>query len=130
VTLKQAVAFLATHVALVAIAMWFNLAVLCQGDPKFDGGCGGFGLYIPLWEMFLAPLPIAAIALELWKKSAPVPHTRIVGYLIGILVVAEAGFLLVEKFPVLLALEAFAFAIGVGFRWRTVRRAAAASAAA
>lgn len=122
-TLKQIAWFLAAYVALVAAAMWFNLAVLCQGDPKFDGGCGGFGVYIPLWEVFLAPLPIAAILLERWRRSAPPSTPRLLAYLAGILVVAETGFLLIEKFPVLLALEVAAIALATVVRWKKIHGA-------
>jgi hypothetical protein len=115
-TLRQVAWFIAAYVAIVALAIWFNLAVLCQGDVKFNRGCGGFELYIPLWEIFLAPLPIAAILLELWRKSDPPPTARLLGYLAGILVVTEVGFLLIEKFPVLLATEVAAIVTGAGMR--------------
>jgi hypothetical protein len=117
-SLRQVAWFVAAYVALVAAAMWFNLAVLCQGDAKFDGGCGGFGLYIPLWEVFLAPLPIAAILLELWRRSGPPRTSLLLVYLAGILVVAEVGFLLIERFPVLLATEVVAIAVASAMRWR------------
>jgi hypothetical protein len=102
--------------------VWFNLAVLCQGDVKFNRGCGGFELYIPLWEIFLAPLPIAAILLELWRKTTPPPTTRLLAYLAGIVFVTEVGFLLIEKFPILLATEAAAIGIGCLMRWKAVER--------
>ena len=127
-TLRQIAWFLAAYVALVAVAMWFNLAILCQGDGKFDGGCGGFGLYIPLWEVFLAPLPIAAILLERWKRSEPPATSRVLAYLAGILVVAEVGFLLIDRFPVLLALEAVAIALASLMRWKRIQRADAPQA--
>ena len=76
-TAKQAAWFIIAPVALVAVSIWFNLAVLCQGDAKFSGACGGFGLYIPLWEIFVAPLPIAAILLEWWKRSQPPSTVRL-----------------------------------------------------
>ena len=107
-TLRQTAGFVGAYGIVVAVAIWFNLAVLCQGDAKFDQGCGGFALYIPLWEIFLAPLPAAAILLELWRTSSPTPTSRLLGYLLTILIVAEVGFLLIEKFPVLLATEAVA----------------------
>ena len=119
-TVRQVVWFIAAYIAIVALAMWFNLAVLCQGDVKFNGGCGGFALYIPLWEVFLAPLPVAAILLELWRKTTPPPTKRLLAYLAGILVVTEVGFLLIEKFPLLLAAEAAAIGIGCILRWRSV----------
>ena len=122
-TLRQVAWFLAAYVALVAVAMWFNLAILCQGDVKFHGGCGGFGLYIPLWEVFLVPLPIAAILLERWKRSEPSATSHIIAYLAGILVVAEVGFLLIDRFPVLLALEAVAIALASLVRWKRIQRA-------
>lgn len=113
--------FLIAYVGLVAVAIWFDLAVLCQGDAKFDGGCGGFGLYIPLWLIFLTPLPLAAILLERWKRSAPPPTVRLVAYLGGILAVTEVGFLFIEKFPLLLATEAVAIAVAVLVRWNATR---------
>lgn len=127
-TLRQVAWFLAAYVALVAVAMWFNLAILCQGDVKFHGGCGGFGLYIPLWEVFLVPLPIAAILLERWKRSEPSATSRVLAYLAGILVVAEVGFLLIDRFPVLLALEAAAIALASLVRWKRIQRADAPQA--
>lgn len=124
-TLKQVAWFLAAYGALVAVAMWFNLAILCQGAAKFDGGCGGFGLYIPLWEVFLAPLPIAAILLERWRRAEAPSTSRLLAYLAGILVVAEVGFLLIDRFPVLLAIEAVAIALACIVRWKRVRPAGA-----
>jgi len=121
-TLRQAAWFIVAHVTLVAAAIWFNLAVLCQGDAKFSGGCGGFGLYVPLWEAFLAPLPIAAILLERWRKSQPPPTLRLLGYLGGILFVAQVGFLLIDTFPVLLTIEALVIALAAVVRWGTIRR--------
>jgi hypothetical protein len=119
-TVRQVVWFIAAYIATVAVAIWFDLAVLCQGNAKFNGGCGGFGFYIPLWGIFLAPLPIAAILLELWRKATPPPTARLVAYLVGILFVTEVGFLLIEKFPVLLVVEAAAIGIACVIRWKTV----------
>ena len=129
-TLKQVAWFIVAHVALVAAAIWFNLAVLCQGDVKFSGGCGGFGLYIPLWEVFLAPLLMAALLLEMWRKSQPPPALRLVAYLAGTLLVAEVGFLLIDKFPVLLTIEALIIAFAGVMRWRTTRHVGSRPAAA
>ena len=124
-TLRQVAWFTVAYVALVAAAVWFNLAVLCQGDAKYDGGCGGFAVYIPLWEMFLAPLPITAILLERWKKADPPPTGRLVAYLSVILAITEIGFLLIDRFPVLLATQAMVIVLGVLVRSRTIRRRAA-----
>jgi hypothetical protein len=127
-TLRQVVWFLAAHVALITIAIWFNLSVLCAGDAKYNGGCGGFGVYIPLWLIFLAPLALAPILLERWRKTEPPPTRRLVAYLMTTLVVAEIGFLVIEKFPVLLALEAAVILVAVIARWRmTTRTQSAAS---
>jgi hypothetical protein len=120
-TAKQAAWFIIAHVALVAVAIWFNLAILCQGDDKYSGGCGGFGVYIPLWEIFLAPLPIAAIVLERWKKSEPPPAVRLLAYLAATLFVAEVGFILIDKFPILLALESVVIALAAILRWASIR---------
>jgi hypothetical protein len=121
-TVRQIAWFIAAYVAIVAVSISFNLAVLCQGDVKFNGGCGGFSFYIPLWLIFLAPLPIAAILLEFWRKTTPPPTARLLAYLAGILFVAEFGFLVLERFPVLLATEAAAIGIGCVARWKAVRR--------
>ena len=127
-TVRQVVWFLAAHVAIVALAIWFDLAVLCAGDAKYDGGCGGFSVYIPLWQIFLAPLPLAAVLLERWRRAEPPPTARLVAYLVGVGIVAQVGFLLIEKFPVLLGLEAAAILIAGIVRWRTAGRQAASRA--
>ena len=121
-TARQIVWFIAGYVALVALAIWFDLAVLCRGHAKFDGGCGGFAFYIPLWEIFLAPLPIAAILLERWRKSTAPPTTRLLAYLAGILFITEVGFLFIKKFPVLLAVETVAIIIAWVVRSKTLER--------
>jgi hypothetical protein len=121
-TLRQAAWFSVVHVALVAAAIWFNVAVLCHGDPKFSGGCGGLDVYIPLWEIFLAPLLIAPLLLERWRKSQPPPTLRLLAYLAGTLFVAEVGFLLIDKFPKLLAIEGVMIALAAVMRWRTIGR--------
>lgn len=120
-TVRQIAWFLAAYVAIVAIAIWFDLAVLCQGNVEFNRGCGGFSFYFPLWVTFLAPLPIAAILLEFWRKTTPPPTARLLAYLAGILLVTEVGFLLLERFPVLLALEAAAIGIACVVRWNAVK---------
>lgn len=122
-TVRQAAWFIAGYAAIVAVAIWFDLAVLCRGHAKFNGGCGGFGFYIPLWEVFLAPLPIAAILLERWRKTTPPPTTRLLSYLGGILLVTEVGFLFIKKFPVLLALETVAIVIAWVVRWKAIEQA-------
>ena len=121
-TIRQVAWFLGAYVAIVALAVWFNLAVLCQGAAQYDQGCGGFAMYIPLWEIFLSPLPIAAILLERWKKSAPPPVSRLLVYLAGVLVVAEIGWLVLDTFPALLATEAVAIGIAAFARARIARR--------
>jgi len=121
-TIRQAVWFLAAHVALVALAIWFNLAVLCEGDVKYSGGCGGFSVYIPLWQIFLAPLPLAAVLLERWRRAEPPPGSRLAAYLVGIVIVVEIGFLVIEKFPMLLGLEAAAVLVAGIIRWHTAVR--------
>src|SRR5687767_12112186 len=128
-TRRQVAWFIVAYIALVAAAVWFDLAVLCAGDAKYNGGCGGFGTYITLWEIFLLPLPIAAILLERWRRSHAPPTSRLVLYLVGILAVSQIGFLLIEKFPVLLATEAAAIAIAAVFRWRSTSATAGATAA-
>ena len=120
-TIRQLLWFALAYLALVAATVWFNLAVLCQGDAKYDQGCGGFGVYIPLWEIFLAPLALAAALLEFWRKSSPPPTRRLVAYLAGILIVAEIGWLVIDTFPALLLTEAIAIGIAVGFRMRMTR---------
>jgi hypothetical protein len=121
-TVRQVVWFIAAHVTFVALAIWFNLAVLCEGDLKYSGGCGGFSVYIPLWQIFLAPLPLAAVLLERWKRAEPPPTSRLMAYLVGIVIVAEVGFLLIDRFPVLLGLEAAAIVLAAIVRWHTAVR--------
>ena len=121
-SLRQIAWFIAAYVAIVALAIWFDLAVLCHGNVKFNGGCGGFSFYIPLWATFLAPLPIAAILLEFWRKTTRPPTARLLTYLAAILVVTEFGFLVLEKFPALLATEATAIGIGSVLRWKAIKR--------
>jgi hypothetical protein len=123
-TLKQIVWFIAAYIALVAIAVWFNLAVLCAGAAKYDHGCGGFAMYIPLWEIFLAPLPLAAILLERWRRTVPPATARLLVYLAGILAVTEIGWLVLDKFPLLVATEGVAIAIASWLRARTATRRA------
>lgn len=118
-TARQVLWFGAAYLAVVALAVWFNLAVLCAGDAKYDQGCGGFGVYIPLWEIFLAPLPIAAIILERWRKPVPPPTVRLLAYLAGIVAVTEIGWLVLDTFPALLATEAVAIIIAFFVRRRT-----------
>jgi hypothetical protein len=50
-----------------------------------------------------------------------------VGYLIGILVVTEVGFLAIDKFPMLLALEAAAIFLAGVVRWQRIQRESAAT---
>ena len=121
-TIRQVAWFVVAYIVLVAAAMWFNVAVLCEGDAKYDQGCGGLGVYVPLWLIFLAPLPTAAIALELWRRSGPPPKARLVAYLVVIVAVAEIGFLVIDKFPMLLALEAAVIALAFGVRLKTARQ--------
>jgi hypothetical protein len=46
---------------------------------------------------------------------------RLLAYLGATLVVAEIGFLLIDRFPVLLALEVIIIAFAAVMRWRTIR---------
>ena len=96
--------------------------MLCAGDAKYNGGVRGFGVYISLWQIFLAPLALAAILLERWRKTEPPPTRRLVAYLMATLAVAEIGFLLIEKFPVLLALEAAVILVAAIVRRRITAR--------
>lgn len=118
---RQIAWFIAGYVAIVALTVWFNLAVLCLGDAKYDGGCGGVGTYISLWEIFLAPLPIAAILLERWRKADPPPALRLVAYLAGVVAVTQVGWLLIDTFPALLATEAIAIGLGSIIRVKMVK---------
>jgi hypothetical protein len=120
VTARQTLWFLLAYVAIIALSVWVNLAVFCSGALKYDNGCGGAGTYIPLWEIFLAPLAIAAIVLERWRRTAPTPASTIVIYLVGIAVIYQVGWQL-ERFPVLLVVEAAAIAIATAARWKLTR---------
>jgi hypothetical protein len=121
---RQTLLFIAAYAALIAASVWLNVSVLCLADAKYDQGCGGLGVYLSLWEIFLLPLLIAAIAIERWRKTADTPAMRIVVYLLVTCVVFQIGWRL-NKFPVLLALEAIVIALFAAARWRgTSRRAA------
>ena len=100
--------FAVAYLGAVTACIWLNLAVLCLGDRKFDGGCGGFELYFPLWVVFSAPLALTALVaaarlaggrrraflalatliivalLELaWLVYPDAPHALRSGYIIG-----------------------------------------------
>ena len=48
-------AVIAYTIGITAITV-VNVAFLCRGDPKFDGGCGSLDLYIPVALIVLAPV--------------------------------------------------------------------------
>jgi hypothetical protein len=122
---RQALWFIVAYAAIIALSVWVNLAVFCSGDLKYDQGCGGAGVYIPLWEIFLTPLALAAIGIERWRRTAPVTTQRIVVYLVGIAIIYQIGWQL-ERFPMLLLIEALAIAVAAFARWRVTRGATAA----
>lgn len=109
--------FAVGYLGVVALAIGLGLAGFCLGAPQHGAGCGGFRIYIPLWEMFLLPLPLSAIAIERWWGGRT-PDARLFGYLAGILAIAGIGFVVIEKFPVLLAIEAAAIAATASWRRR------------
>jgi hypothetical protein len=120
-SLRQTLWFMAGYVALIALSVWFNVSVLCSADAKYDRGCGGLGVYIPLWEIFLTPLALAAIGLERWRRATVPTTRRILIYLAGIFVIYQIGWRL-ERFPQLLALEAIAIALAAAVRWKVAAR--------
>jgi hypothetical protein len=118
-TARQALWFIVAYAALVAASVWLNVSGLCLAAAKYDNGCGGLGTYLSLWEIFLLPLLIAAIAIERWRRTAAPPAMRLVIYLVVIGAVFQIGWRL-EKFPVLLALEAVVIALFAFARWRRI----------
>ena len=57
--------FIGGYIGVVAVCIWLDISVLCRGDPKFDQGCGGFGLYFLAWVLFTAPIAMAAALVAL-----------------------------------------------------------------
>ncbi len=120
-TRRQAILFIASYISLIALSVWFNVSVLCLADAKYDHGCGGLSVYIPLWEMFLAPLAVAALILERWRRTEAPGSSVIVTYLVAILIVYQIGSRL-ERFPVLIAVEAAVIGLAAVLRFRRSAR--------
>jgi hypothetical protein len=118
-TSRQVASFLGAYVCIVAVAVWLNVSVFCLADAKYSGGCGGLGVYLPLWLIFLAPMALAAIGLESWRRTTPPPSVRLLAYLAAITVVLELGWLVIGRFPALLATEAIVIGIGWLARLKT-----------
>jgi hypothetical protein len=120
-TPRQTVLFSLAYAALIAISVWLNVSVLCLADAKYSNGCGGLGVYVPLWEIFLLPLLIGVIAIQRWRRSAPPTTLRLIQYLLVIAIVYQIGWRL-DRFPILLGLEAAAIALVVAARRLEVAR--------
>jgi hypothetical protein len=127
--IRQTLLFVLAYAALIALSVWFNVSVLCLADAKYDHGCGGLGVYVPLWEIFLLPLLVGAIATQRWRRSTPPTSLRLIQYLLVIAIVYQIGWRL-DRFPVLLGLEAAAIALIVAARRLEVARLAVAGPAA
>jgi hypothetical protein len=56
------------------------------------------------------------------EEAEPPPGSRLAAYLVGIVIVVEIGFLVIEKFPMLLGLEAAAVLVAGIIRWHTAVR--------
>jgi hypothetical protein len=110
-TWRQMAWFLGAYVGIVAMAVWLNVSVLCLADAKYSGGCGGLGVYFFLWLIFLTPLALAAIALESWRRTTAPPSARLLLYLAAITGVLELGWLVIDRFPVLLTTEVVVIAL-------------------
>lgn len=61
------------YLALVAIVTYLNVAVSCLGDPKFDRGCGQWGVYYVICLIFAAPAAVVIFGLGRWR-IVPVRH--------------------------------------------------------
>jgi uncharacterized membrane protein YoaK (UPF0700 family) len=99
------------------------VSVLCLADVKYSNGCGGLGVYVPLWEIFLLPLLVGVIALQRWRRSGSPTTLRLIQYLLVIAIVYQIGWRL-DRFPVLLGLEAVAIALVAAARRLEVARRA------
>lgn len=69
------VIFTIAYLGSVAAAMWINIPMLCLGDQKFDGGCGGFMLYYSFWALSYSPLVVTALIFV--RPSKLVDESRI-----------------------------------------------------
>jgi hypothetical protein len=121
-TWRQITWFLGVYVGIVAMAVWLNVSVFCLADAKYSGGCGGLGVYFFLWLIFLAPLVLAAIALESWRRTTTPPSSRLLLYLAAIAGVLELGWLVIERFPMLLATEVVVIALWWFARLKTTAK--------
>ena len=91
----SSILFGVTYLVGVATLMWVNTAVLCLGDPKFGGGCGGFDLYFPVWALFYTPVVMTALILTWSGKVRHLPGIRtklLCAYLVLILSTLEWSF--------------------------------------
>jgi hypothetical protein len=101
----SSVLFGVTYLVGVAMLMWVNTAVLCLGDPKFGGGCGGFDLYFPLWALFYTPIVATALLLTWSGKVRHLPRIRaklLCAYLVLIMSALEWSFVTDSQWPILL----------------------------
>ena len=81
------------YVASILALTWVNLAVLCRGDPKFDAGCGGFGLYAPIGVLFVAPIFLLSLAAGFtgaWTRAAGLAWVAALGA-VGAYLLLEAA---------------------------------------
>ena len=82
------------YVAGILALTWIDLAVLCRGDPKFDAGCGGFGLYAPLGVLFVAPIFILSLAAGFtgaWSRAAGLAWAAVAGAFGAYLLLGAVG---------------------------------------
>ncbi len=121
-TWRQIAWFVGAYVGIVAMAVWLNVSVFCLADAKYSGGCGGLGVYVPLWLIFLAPLALPAIGLESWRRTTAPPSARLLVYLATITGVLELGWLVIDRFPALLATQLVVIALGWLARLKTAAK--------
>ena len=88
--LRSSALFIGAYLVSVGALMWTNTVILCLGDPKFGGGCGGFTLYYYVWVVFFAPLVVVALVLVRPKKTVGADRLRNLLLLIYLALIASA----------------------------------------
>ena len=77
--------FLIAYVLGVAFEVWVATAVLCLGDSKFDGGCGGWDLYFMISTIVLFPAAAGAAVAGLYGQLTNKSRVLILTICLGIL---------------------------------------------
>lgn len=65
--LRDLTAYLAVFIGGVALLTAINVWLLCLADPKFGGGCTGFGLYFP--QLVLGMLAFTTLRFVMLRRE-------------------------------------------------------------